>query len=193
MFLPIAVFQRINENRGVPIDTAIVGESGDPLAAFRVTTTANAEIGNLFGWELAIQHMFGDSGWGVQANATIVNGDVEADRDIVGEQFYLPGMSDSANLSIFYENDVISARIAYNWRDEFLSGTDQFGAPTFTEEYAPLDLNVTWYASDNMAVFFEAINITEEVQRTYSRYPEQFLRGNEYGARYNIGARYNFD
>ena len=188
-----AVFERININLGLPITTAVRAEPGDPLAVFDITTTDNAEVGTLFGWELAVQHMFADTGFGVQANYTIVNGDVDADRDVINEQFALPGMSDSANLTVFYENDIFSARLAYNWRDEFLSGFDQYGAPVFTEEYAPLDLNVTWFATDNMAVFFEAINITEEVQRIYVRYPEQFLRGNEYGARFNIGARYNFD
>lgn len=189
-----AVFARINLNRGAnPTDPIRVVGGAAPEAIFDISTTANAETGNLFGYEFAIQHMFGYSGFGVQANMTIVNGDVDADRDIVGRQFALPGLSDSANLSVFYENDVISARIAYNWRDEFLTGFDNDQSPVFVEEYAPIDLNVTWYASDNLAVFFEAINITEEVQRVYVRYPEQFLRGNEYGARYNIGARYNFD
>lgn len=187
------VFARINENLGNPPTDPVRARPDDPLAVFDVTTIDNAEVGNLFGWELAVQHLFGDTGWGVQANLTIVNGDVDADRTVVNEQFALPGLSDSANLSVFYENDIISARLAYNWRDEFLTGFDQFGSPVFTEEYAPLDANVTWYARENLAVFFEAINITEEVQRVYVRYPEQFLRGNDYGARFNIGARYNFE
>lgn len=187
-----AVFRRINENLGVDPTTPIRAQPGDPLAVFDVTTTENAEIGTLFGWELAVQHLFGDSGWGVQANATFVHGDVDADREVVDQSFALPGLSDSANLSVFYENDWLSARVAYNWRDEFLSGFDQFGAPVFTEAYQPIDLNVTWYATDQLAVFFEAINITKETQRVYVRYPEQFLRGNEYGARFNIGARYTF-
>jgi iron complex outermembrane recepter protein len=187
-----AVFARINENRGAPLGTFVRAEPGDPLAVFDVTTTTNAEKGNIDGWELAIQHMFGASGFGVQANATFVSGDVDADRDVVNQSFALPGLSDSANLSVFYENDLISARLAYNWRDEFLSGFDQFGAPVFIEDYEQFDLNVTWYATENLAVLFEGINITEEVQRVYVRYPEQFVRGNQYGARYNIGLRYRF-
>jgi hypothetical protein len=43
-----------------------------------------------------------------------------------------------------------------------------------------------------LAVFVEGINITKETQRTYSRYKEQFLAGNQYGARYSLGARYKF-
>lgn len=186
------VFARINENIGAPVGTPVLAEPGDPVVVWDVTKVANSEVGNLWGWELQVQHLF-DNGFGVQANATIVNGDVNANRDIVGIQFALPGLSDSANLIGFYENDLISARIAYNWRDEFLTGFDSDSSPVFTEEYAQWDANVTWYANDRLDVFFEALNITGETQRTFVRYPEQFLRGNQYGSRFNIGARYSFD
>lgn len=187
-----AVFARINQNLGQPAGSRIFARPGDPLATFTVTTTENAEVGNLYGWELAVQHMFGDTGFGVQANATIVKGDVDADRNVIEQSFALPGLSDSANLTVFYENEWLSTRLAYNWRDEFLSGFDQFGSPVFTEEYAQLDFNATWYATPKLAVFLEAINLTEEVQRTYVRYPEQLIRGNQYGSRYNVGLRYDF-
>ena len=36
------------------------------------------------------------------------------------------------------------------------------------------------------------LNITEETNRSYVRYPEQFLRGAQYGARWNLGATYRF-
>ncbi|MBT8095707.1 MAG: TonB-dependent receptor [Woeseia sp.] len=187
-----AVFARINQNRGANPTDPILAQPGDPLFVFTQSFPDNAETGNLFGLELAVQHMFGDTGWGVQANYTVVNGDVDADRDTVNKQFALPGLSDSANLSVFYENDIVSARVAFNWRDEFLTGFDEFASPVFTEEYSPIDANVTYHFNDQLDFFFEAINITDEVQRSFIRYPEQFQRGNEYGSRYNIGARYNF-
>lgn len=187
-----AVFRRINEIRGVDPTTPIRAEEGDPLAVFRVTTTANQEIGNVHGWEFAVQHLFGDSGWGVQANATIVNGDVEADREVINQSFALPGLSDTANLIVFYENETFSGRVAYNWRDEFLSGFDQFGAPVYTEEFSPVDVNLTYKYNPKLWFFVEALNVTDEVQRIYVRYPEQFLRGNQYGTRYNLGAQFKF-
>lgn len=187
-----AVFARINENLGNPAGTFVRARPTDPLAVFDVATTKNLESGNLYGWELAVQHMFGDSGFGVQANLTIVDGDVEADRNALEQSFALPGLSDSANFTVFYENEKVSTRLAYNWRDEFLSGFDSYGAPVYNEAYQQLDFNATWYAMDKLAVFVEGINLTEEVQRSYIRYEEQFLRGNQYGARYNIGARYKF-
>ncbi|MFT7287463.1 MAG: TonB-dependent receptor [Halieaceae bacterium] len=187
-----AVFQRINLNQGVDLTTPIRAEAGDPPVVFDVSTTENGEEGNLRGWEFAVQHMFGESGFGVLFNATLVGGDVDADRDAVGGQFALEGLSDSANFSAFYENNRLSARIAYNWRDEFLSGFDAASSPVFAEEYQQIDGNVTYYFNDKLAFFVEALNITEEVQRSFVRYDNQFLRGNQYGARYNLGARYTF-
>ena len=187
-----AIFQRINENIGAPIATPVRAEPGDPIVVWDITRSSNEKVGNLWGWEFQVQHLF-DNGFGVQANATIVNGDVGANRDITDLQFALPGLSDSANLMVFYENDIVSARLAYNWRDEFLSAFDADDAPIYNEKYEQWDANVTWYATDNLDVFFEALNITEETQRVYVRYSEQFLRGNQYGARFNIGARYSFD
>lgn len=187
-----AVFARINENIGAAVGTPVSAEPGDPIVVWDITRSTNEEVGNLWGWEFQVQHLF-ENGFGVQANATIVNGDVDADRDVVNRQFALPGLSDSANIILFYENDMLSARLAYNWRDEFLAGFDADDAPIFNEEYDQWDANVTWYATDALDVFFEALNFTEETQRVYVRYPEQFLRGNQYGARYNIGVRYSFD
>jgi TonB-dependent receptor len=187
-----AVLARIKQNLGIPTGAPFGGRATDPLAVFDVTTTDNAEVGNLHGLEFALQHMFVGSGFGVQANATVVGGDVNANSDIINQSFALPGLSDSANFSVFFENERFSTRLAYNWRDKFLSGFDQYGAPVFNEKYQQLDFNATWYARKSLAVFFEAFNLTKEVQRVYVRYPEQFLRGNDYGTRYNIGARYTF-
>ena len=186
------VFARINENRGVNPTTPVAGLPGDPLVVWDVTTTTNSQAGTIDGFEFQVQHMFGDSGFGFQANATIVNGDINANPDVIGIQFALQGLSDSANLIAFYENEHISTRLAYNWRDKFLSGFDQHDSPNFVEAYSSLDINLTWNATDRLSVFLEGVNVTEETQRTYTRYPEQFLRGNQYGARYNIGASFTF-
>ncbi len=186
------IFARINENLGVDPTTPVRAEPGDPLIEWNVSTTENLEQGRVWGWELQWQHMFGDSGFGVQANATFVSGDVSADRDVVDRQFALPGLSDSYNLIAFFENDHISTRVAWNWRDEFLAGFDQFDSPVFIEDYGQLDINFTWHATDNLSIFLEGLNVTEETQRVYVRYPEQLIAGNQYGARYNLGARWRF-
>lgn len=187
-----ATFEQINVTQGAAVTDQITGAATDPLTTFFVSRDTNGEMANLSGWELAAQHMFADTGWGVLANATIVNGDVDADRDITDSQFALEGMSDSANFSVFYETDVLSARVSYNWRDEYLSGFDQHSSPVFNEEYSQIDANVNYQVNDNLSVFVEGLNLTDETQRVYVRYSEQLLDASQYGAIYNIGARYKF-
>ena len=96
------------------------------------------------------------------------------------------------NAIVFYENDGFQARIAYNWRDEFLVGFDQYSSPIFRESYGQWDMNVNYAVTDNLTVFLEGLNLTEETSRTYVRFEEQFLNAHQYGARYNLGVRYNF-
>jgi TonB-dependent receptor len=186
------LFDRMNLILGNPAGTFLSDLPGDPLAVFDVKTTTNAQQGVLHGWEFQLQHLFGDSGFGIIANATLVGGDVNVDREVAGEFFALGGLSDSANFQVFYENEKIAARVLYNWRDEFYNGGVSQGSPVFTEAYSQIDANFTWYVNDNWTVFVEGYNLGNEVQRTYARYPEMFLRGNQWGARYSVGASYRF-
>ena len=110
----------------------------------------------------------------------------------MGFQFVLPGLSDSANLVGFYEADRWQVRLAYNWRDKFLNGTPD-NQPEYVEEFAQLDANASFNITDNLNVFVEGLNITNESQRIYNRYPIQLKNANQFEARYNIGARYTFD
>ena len=82
--------------------------------------------------------------------------------------------------------------MAYNWRDEFLNGTRN-NAPHYTEEFGQWDLRVNYNATDNLNVFLEGINVTNESQRIYNRFPNMFTDANQFEARWAIGARYAFD
>ncbi len=175
----------------------VVGEPGvDPEMQFRVTTPINDREGNIFGWEFAAQHFFGGSGFGLAASYTIVNGDVNADpgQDPNENQFALVGLSDTANFTAMYEKYGLSARIAYNWRDKFLNGTNQGGSrsPQFTDSFGQIDLSVSYDINDNFQVFFDGINITGEDHREYRRKSNMTIWAYELSPRYALGARYKF-
>ena len=169
----------------------LLPDADDPLAIFDIARTVNEETGLLYGFEFAGQHLFGD-GFGVTANYTTVNGDLEADRDAVNVQFALTGMNDSANLSGFYETDKYSVRLSWNWRDEFLGGFDQHSSPVYTEAYEQWDLNASYNVNDNFEVYAQGLNLTGETIRTYIRYKEQLSSLGQYGTTYIVGARYKF-
>jgi len=172
----------------------IVGQPGDPVADFRVTTFSNQKKANLHGLEFNVQHMFGNSGFGLQANYTLVRSSLKYDNASVGEQFALPGLSDSANLVGIYEDNKWAIRAAYNWRDEFLSSTfDGAGPnPIYVEAYGQLDLSIGYNITEKLSVQAEAINLTNATTRSHGRTREMVEYATQTGPRYMLGARYKF-
>lgn len=170
---------------------SLLPDGNDPLAMFDVSREINEETGTLYGMEFAAQHLF-DYGFGLSANLTTVNGDVEADKDAIGYQFALAGMSDTANLSGFWENDKFAVRLSWNWRDQFLGGFDQHSSPIFTEEYEQWDIIASYKFNDQFEIFARGLNLTEEVIRTHVRYEEQLFALGQYGRTVMLGARYRF-
>ena len=168
----------------------------DPLYQFNVNQVINQEEASIDGWEIGGQYFFGDSGFGVLANYTVVNGDVAFDNTgpTNVNQFALVGLSDTANAVLMFEKFGISARLAWNWRDEFLSAVNQGNSrnPRYTEEYQQFDLSVGYDFNDNLSVTFEAINLTGEDIRIHGRSEMQLFRLEDQFARYAIGARYKF-
>ncbi|MEM8683664.1 MAG: TonB-dependent receptor [Pseudomonadota bacterium] len=176
-----------------PPNNACLGQPGDPVAIFNVSTTGNLGNEEIDGWEFNVQHMFGDSGFGVIANYTIVEGSAEFDPFNFDSAEGLAGLSDSANLIGFYEDNRWQVRAAYNWRDDFLLMFAGHGEPIITEAYGQWDLNVGYQVNDNIAVFVEGLNLLEETVRRHARFPEQLIDAEQFGARYNIGVRAAFE
>ncbi len=192
----------ILENRaneaGVDAATGVIsGVAGrDPAAPFNLTVPVNIEQAQMEGWEFVIQHNFGETGFGVIANATIVDADVGYDTFSLAQQFVLTGLSDSANFIAFYDQNDISVRVAYNWRDDFLAGTGQAnvgaGPPTHIAAYQQVDVSANYWFNENMQVFVDILNLTDETTHVYGRDKTQTLFAAQTGPRYNIGFRYKF-
>jgi TonB-dependent receptor len=168
----------------------------DPGYMFNVTRPVNNKDAKIHGWELGGQHFFGQTGFGIQANYTIVRGDVSFNNagDPNINQFALLGLSDSANLILMYENFGFSVRLAYNWRDEFLQNTNRgnFRNPEYVEAYDQIDLSVGYDVNEHLSLSLEGINLTEEDVRWHGRSENQPWYVEDQGARYAFGARYRF-
>jgi TonB-dependent receptor len=174
----------------------ILPTASDPLYTFNVSTPVNNREQKINGFEFGGQYFFGESGFGVLANYTMVDGDLEYEvtSDPNVNQFALTGLSDSANAVFMFEKFGLSARLAYNWRDQFLQSVNQGGwrNPIFVEAYDQIDLSVGYDINDNFAVSFEAVNLTGEDVRWHGRSENQLWRLEDQGARYALGARYKF-
>lgn len=163
----------------------------DAVAEFAVTVPNNGEDAEVTGWEFAVQHYFGESGFGAIFNITVVDSDSELNPADVAQKFAVTGLSDSMNLVGFYEKGPWQARLAYNQRDEFLQDLTQVNGDgvQFVDDYEQWDFSASYDVNDNVSVFFEAINLTEEVTTKHGRFSNHFLLAEDAGRRFALGVR----
>jgi len=191
---PTAPGVTVTGNTNNVLQGNIVGQPGDPVAHFRITSYANQKKASLNGLELNLQHMFADTGFGISANYTYVHSGLRYDNASTTEQFALVGLSNSYNVVGIYENDKLNVRAAYNWRGEFLSSTfDGSGPnPNYVEPYGQLDISVGYNLTPKLSLQLEAINLTNETSRVHGRNYSQVLYATQTGPRYMLGAHYKF-
>lgn len=111
------------------------------------------------------------SGFGVDANYTRMNYKYAAGAErlniLDGTVLPYPGMSKNAyNLSLWYDQGPINARLAYSYRDRFFTGgNDVSGNPVFEAETGYLDAKIQYRYNDNITFALEGKNLTDEVKR----------------------------
>jgi len=142
---------------------------------FSVSYPINQKDAKVYGWELNLQHNFGESGLGVILNYTIPWSDVgynnivttkdcefdtpeeaaeNPDKVCIEEQFALSGLSDSANFIGFYDKNGISFRMAWNWRDDFYVGNGQNQGALYDSVGNPIGQN------PNYTKFYSQLDIS---------------------------------
>jgi len=145
---------------------------------YQVNRPRNANSADIKGLELGYQHLFDGlsgrlgflRGIGLQANYTFV--DSKTWDSTLRKQVPLQNLSrHSLNIVGIYERGPLSARLAWNWRDKFISGVTSvagLGAlPIYTKAYGWLDASLTWRANDNYAIAIEGLNLTRTQRRSY--------------------------
>jgi iron complex outermembrane receptor protein len=167
---------------------------------YNVTLPVNGSGGVTRGFEFQAQHDFGN-GFGSSFNYTYSDAEAESvsqeiDGDLIvttTETVQLPGNSKhSMNVSGFYENEMFSTRVSYNWRDEFL-GNAQFGASTVNESRGYLDASFTYHVTENIDVSIEGVNLLSETEIIRTSQTDDLIRANfENGARYYFNAKFRF-
>lgn len=121
---------------------------------FVINQRSNGGGGRMQGLEVAFtKPLWG--GLGVHANYTYT--DAEADN---GDP--LPGASeDTFNLTGYFENQRVSARLSYTYRSEFFVTFDR-NTPLNQDDLESLDASVVVNVLDNLAITFDGVNLTDE-------------------------------
>ena len=193
-------FDQFIETQTLLIPNNVMQADGSLVSRdFEDTRDRNGEAGRITGIELATQHTFDYlpgiwSGFGLGANYTYVTSDIDRAETSSAQGCDYNGLSPhSLNINGFYERGPIQARIAYNYRDEFLfqcfSNQEQ---PRNREAFGQVDFSVAYRINDTFEVFAEGINITNETARDFSSFSNRFLSFVENGARYSFGLRGSF-
>ncbi len=184
----------------------VADDSDEGSSGAGVTRPFNGDGGSVQGLEFALQKGF-DNGLGVIFNYTYSDSSTDQ-NSLTKSDLALPGISEHAyNLIGFYEKDGINARIAYSWRDEYLSPdntfisivglTDQFGdtdrpLANYYKDYGQLDASISYDINANFTLTAEAVNITGEDQSRYAEFENLFRSFSSGEARYIVGASFRF-
>jgi TonB-dependent receptor len=169
------------------------GNADDPLAEFLLNTTVNKRAGRVNGFEIVWQHLFGDTGYGFQFNATLIDGgDTDINKYEIGRQFLLNGLGDSGNFSVFYEDDQITARVALNNRGETVAGFGAYDQPLYVEERNQIDASFAYRINEQASVFLEFQNLNDETTRLHARHKEMLFLSQDHGVISRVGFRYKF-
>lgn len=134
--------------------------------AYQVTRPYNTGAATITGLEAGYQQFYDFlPGWlrglGLQVNYTYV------DSRIKDSALPLQGLSpNSYNIIAMYERGPISARVAYNWRDRFMSG--QSGTvPIYTKAYGWLDAAFRYQLDKGVALALEGRNLLRTKRESY--------------------------
>jgi len=141
----------------------VINNDLDPPADnWTVNNFVNAGGGTVDGIEFQINHAW-DNGFGVVANYTYTDGDAPAEvyTDNIG--IFTEASKHTTNLVGYWESDDYSARVAYNYRSEYM--IREFGkyyGNRMHDDYGTVDLTLGWNATENITLRLEVVNLTAE-------------------------------
>ncbi|WP_158972703.1 TonB-dependent receptor [Paraglaciecola sp. L3A3] len=182
------------------LESEVPLQGQDPLILFNVTRPINFSDGSVEGFEIGIFQPMDKlipelEGFGFSANYTYV--DSKFEKDVGNAGFGFPGTSkNNLNLMAYYENDVITTRVSYIWRDAFfrsLAGTgSQTTTARFTGETESLNINVAWHATKDLTLSLNGSNLTDSIRRDYIGFETTYLDAFAAGRSFAVTAAYKF-
>jgi iron complex outermembrane receptor protein len=168
--------------------------NGTP-AIFSVTSQVNGPSAEVRGIELAWQYSILDTGFGFSTNATFVGTNKPYNpNNLSVSNFAVTGLANSWNFIPFYDKYGFQARLAINHRAAYLQNygqtqnNSQFGIePTFVNSATYVDFSTSYDINRHFSVYFEALNLTDQIYSTHGRYAEQILDVVDTGRMFTLG------
>ncbi|MGB1340659.1 MAG: TonB-dependent receptor domain-containing protein, partial [Cycloclasticus pugetii] len=165
---------------------------------YDISLPNNGEGGEVKGFEIGFTKTFGFlgekfSGLGLSGSYTYADSETSNQNIVTGEPLPLEDLSEkSYNIVSFYEYEGFSARLAYNWRSEFLDKTQGFNQqPEIERDRSQIDFSASYKLTKKVKVSFNAINLGDDANDQYQLLEERDYKKSTVGRRYtiNISAR----
>jgi iron complex outermembrane recepter protein len=185
------------------------GEAADVV--YTVTTPVNTPGGELKGYEISLQKPFTFlpgllANTGGLVNFTHVESEIEYYTSATATtttRADLLGLSPNAwNVTLYYEGEALSGRIAFAHRDGYLSQLNPGSSADFwgKNETFNIDAQVTYNINNNLTFILEGINLTDEADDRFIAY--NTAQGNtaqdllydysKSGRQFYVGLRYKY-
>ncbi len=188
---------------GLPA-SLLTGTNVQPGDLFEYRRVVNGEGGKINGFELNYQHQLRFlpgflSNLGVLANYTYVDADIEypgpgGSAPVSGPLTNLS--KDSANGTLFYEDDRLSLRASVSYRSGYVTAFAGGARESSTEEGVnsalTLDASASYKITDALSITLEGLNLTDAFQDFYIDEDDRVVLYHNTGRQYYFGARVRF-
>ncbi len=168
-----------------------------------VTAPTQGEGGRVEGIELAAKLAMSDitdatfiTNLGVDTNFTHSPSESK-DINASGKKTPFPNNSKNLfNFALWYQDDKLQARLAYNFRDDRFEGLTLGNLERYQAATHYIDANITYNITDDMSIYLNGSNLAGEDEIFYIDFTngsdKQFRTRNENEARYSLGFRAKF-
>jgi TonB-dependent receptor len=132
------------------------------------------------------------SNTGVEFNVTYAPSNT-GERDLAGNKIpFQDNSTESGNAILWYQSKRFQTRLAYNYRSKRAFSADVGGITGLEEYEAPqayLDASIAYKVSKYAELFVDATNLTNEYQRFYLVWPDQYGHSNFSERMFTVGVR----
>jgi outer membrane receptor protein involved in Fe transport len=105
----------------------------------------------------------------------------------------LPSQSDkTANLSLGYETDVISLRLAANYKSKYLAEVGDVtdtAYDVYSDDHMQLDFTGKWTIRRGMQLYFNVVNLNDEPYYAYTGRKPYNFQYEQYGRTFVLGVQ----
>ena len=124
-------------------------------------------------------------GFGTYLNFTLADGRTADRQDVYGASKF------TGNAEVYWENQVFSARVAYNYRSKYLQGLVT-GVPEYDDAVGDLALSLNYKLGDTVTFTFDGLNLNNPTLKSYGFSRDMPIGRYVNGRQYYFGVRLTF-